>query len=250
MITIKSAEEIELMAQAGRITALALREVEKAVRAGISTKELDDIAYDAITSMGAKPAFLGYNGFKGSICASPNDVIVHGIPSRKVILKEGDIISVDIGAVYRGFVGDMARTFPVGEISDEAAKLIEVTRQSFFEGIEFCRDGNRLNDISKAIGDYAESFGYGVVRDYVGHGIGRKMHEEPSVPNYDTGRPGVRLRKGMVLAIEPMINIGTWDTLLADDGWKVSTADGSLSAHYENTVAITSDGPRILTVVE
>lgn len=238
------------MAQAGRITALALREVEKAVRAGISTKELDDIAYDAITSMGAKPAFLGYNGFKGSICASPNDVIVHGIPSRKVILKEGDIISVDIGAVYRGFVGDMARTFPVGEISDEAAKLIEVTRQSFFEGIEFCRDGNRLNDISKAIGDYAESFGYGVVRDYVGHGIGRKMHEEPSVPNYDTGRPGVRLRKGMVLAIEPMINIGTWDTLLADDGWKVSTADGSLSAHYENTVAITSDGPRILTVVE
>ncbi|MBQ3394396.1 MAG: type I methionyl aminopeptidase [Oscillospiraceae bacterium] len=247
MITIKSAEEIELMAQAGRITALALREVEKAVRAGISTKELDDIAYDAITSMGAKPAFLGYNGFKGSICASPNDVIVHGIPSRKVILKEGDIISVDIGAVYRGFVGDMARTFPVGEISDEAAKLIEVTRQSFFEGIEFCRDGNRLNDISKAVGDYAESFGYGVVRDYVGHGIGRKMHEEPSVPNYDTGRPGIRLRKGMVLAIEPMINIGTWDTVLADDGWKVSTADGTLSAHYENTVAITSDGPRILT---
>ena len=247
MITIKSAEEIELMAEAGRITALALREVEKAVRAGISTKELDDIAYEAITSMGAKPAFLGYNGFKGSICASPNDVIVHGIPSRKVILREGDIISVDIGAVYRGFVGDMARTFPVGEISDEAAKLIEVTKQSFFEGIEFCRDGNRLNDISKAVGDYAESFGYGVVRDYVGHGIGRKMHEEPSVPNYDTGRPGIRLRKGMVLAIEPMINIGTWDTVLADDGWKVSTADGTLSAHYENTVAITSDGPRILT---
>ncbi len=235
------------MAEAGRITALALREVEKAVRAGISTKELDEIAYEAITSMGAKPAFLGYNGFKGSICASPNDVIVHGIPSRKVILREGDIISVDIGAVYKGFVGDMARTFPVGKISDEAAKLIEVTRQSFFEGIEFCRDGNRLNDISKAVGDYAESFGYGVVRDYVGHGIGRKMHEEPSVPNYDTGRPGIRLRKGMVLAIEPMINIGTWDTVLADDGWKVSTADGTLSAHYENTVAITSDGPRILT---
>lgn len=247
MITIKSAEEIELMAEAGRITALALREVEKAVRAGISTKELDEIAYEAITSMGAKPAFLGYNGFKGSICASPNDVIVHGIPSRKVILREGDIISVDIGAVYKGFVGDMARTFPVGKISDEAAKLIEVTRQSFFEGIEFCRNGNRLNDISKAVGDYAESFGYGVVRDYVGHGIGRKMHEEPSVPNYDTGRPGIRLRKGMVLAIEPMINIGTWDTVLADDGWKVSTADGTLSAHYENTVAITSDGPRILT---
>ncbi len=247
MITIKSAEEIELMAEAGRITALALREVEKAVSAGISTKELDEIAYEAITSMGAKPAFLGYNGFKGSICASPNDVIVHGIPSRKVILREGDIISVDIGAVYKGFVGDMARTFPVGKISDEAAKLIEVTRQSFFEGIEFCRDGNRLNDISKAVGDYAESFGYGVVRDYVGHGIGRKMHEEPSVPNYDTGRPGIRLRKGMVLAIEPMINIGTWDTVLADDGWKVSTADGTLSAHYENTVAITSDGPRILT---
>ena len=154
---------------------------------------------------------------------------------------------MDIGAVYKGFVGDMARTFPVGKISDEAAKLIEVTRQSFFEGIEFCRDGNRLNDISKAVGDYAESFGYGVVRDYVGHGIGRKMHEEPSVPNYDTGRPGIRLRKGMVLAIEPMINIGTWDTVLADDGWKVSTADGTLSAHYENTVAITSDGPRILT---
>ena len=235
------------MAEAGRITALALREVEKAVRAGISTKELDEIAYEAITSVGAKPAFLGYNGFKGSICASPNDVIVHGIPSRKVILREGDIISVDIGAVYKGFVGDMARTFPVGKVSDEAAKLIEVTRQSFFEGIEFCRDGNRLNDISKAVGDYAESFGYGVVRDYVGHGIGRKMHEEPSVPNYDTGRPGIRLRKGMVLAIEPMINIGTWDTVLADDGWKVSTADGTLSAHYENTVAITSDGPRILT---
>lgn len=249
MITIKSAEEIELMAEAGRITATALQEVEKAVRAGISTKELDTIAYDTILSLGAKPAFLNYNGFKGSICASPNDVIVHGIPNKKVVLKDGDIISIDIGAVYKGFVGDMARTFTVGEVSEEAKKLIEVTKQSFFEGIKYCRDGCRLNDISKAIGDYAESFGYGVVREYVGHGIGRKMHEDPAVPNYDTGRSGVRLRKGMVLAIEPMINIGTWETILDDDGWKVSTADGSLSAHYENTVAITADGPRILTMV-
>ena len=250
MITIKSAEEIELMAEAGRLTALALAEVEKAVRPGISTKELDRIAYDAITSMGAKPAFLNYNGFPGSICASPNSVIVHGIPSKKIILREGDIISIDIGAVYKDYVGDMARTYPVGDISEDARKLIEVTRQSFFEGLEYVRDGNRLNQVSKAIGDYAESFGYGVVREYVGHGIGRKMHEDPSVPNYDTGRPGVRLRKGMVIAIEPIINIGTWETVVADDDWTVSTADGSLSAHYENTVAITSDGPKILTAVE
>lgn len=249
MITIKSAEEIEKMAEAGRITALALLEVEKAVRAGVSTWELDKIAYDAITSMDAKPAFLNYNGFPKSICASLNDVIVHGIPSKNVILKEGDIISVDIGAVYEGFVGDMARTFPVGEISEEAKNLIEVTKQSFYEGLKFVKDGNRLNQVSKAIGDYAIERGYGVVRDYVGHGIGRKMHEDPAVPNYDTGRSGVRLRRGMVIAIEPMINIGSEETLLADDGWKVSTIDGSLSAHYENTVAITEDGPRILTKI-
>ncbi len=249
MITIKSAEEIEKMAEAGRITAKALAEVEKAVKPGVSTWELDKIAYDAIMSMNATPAFLNYNGFPGSICASPNDVIVHGIPSKKIILKQGDIISIDIGAVYDGFVGDMARTFPVGEVSKEATELMEVTKQSFFEGLKFVKDGNRLNQVSKAIGDYALARGYGVVRDYVGHGIGRAMHEDPAVPNYDTGRSGVRLRRGMVIAIEPMINIGTEETLLADDGWKVSTADGSLSAHYENTVAITEDGPRILTQV-
>lgn len=164
-------------------------------------------------------------------------------------MKEGDIISIDIGAVYKGFVGDMARTYPVGQISDEAAKLIEVTKQSFFEGIKFMSEGYRLNDVSKAIGDYAESFGYGVVRDYVGHGIGRKMHEDPSVPNYDTKRSGVRLKNGMVLAIEPMINIGTYETEVGDDDWIVYTADGSLSAHYENTVAITANGPRILTTL-
>lgn len=249
MITIKSAEEIELMAQAGNITAKALNEVEKAVRVGISTLELDTIARETILSLGAKPAFLGYNGFPGSICASVNDAIVHGIPSKKTILKEGDIISIDIGAIYKGFVGDMARTYPVGQISDEAAKLIEVTKQSFYEGIKFMSEGYRLNDVSKAIGDYAESFGYGVVRDYVGHGIGRKMHEDPSVPNYDTKRSGVRLKNGMVLAIEPMINIGTYETEVGDDDWIVYTADGSLSAHYENTVAITADGPRILTTL-
>lgn len=249
MITVKSAEEIELMAQAGNITAKALHEVEKAIRVGISTLELDTIARETILSLGAKPAFLGYNGFPGSICASPNDAIVHGIPNKKTILKEGDIISIDIGAVYKGFVGDMARTYPVGEVSEDALKLIEVTKQSFFEGIKFMQEGYRLNDVSKAIGDYAESFGYGVVRDYVGHGIGRKMHEDPSVPNYDTKRSGVRLKNGMVLAIEPMINIGTYETEVGDDDWIVYTADGSLSAHYENTVAITADGPRILTAL-
>lgn len=247
MITIKSAEEIELMAQAGNITAKALHEVEKAIRVGVSTAELDDIARETILSLGAKPAFLGYSGFPASICASPNDAIVHGIPSKKTILKEGDIISIDIGAVYKGFVGDMARTYPVGDVSKEALQLIEVTKQSFFEGIKFMQEGYRLNDVSKAIGDYAQSFGYGVVKDYVGHGIGRKMHEDPAVPNYDTGRSGIRLKNGMVLAIEPMINIGTHETVIGDDDWIVYTADGSLSAHYENTVAITPDGPRILT---
>ncbi len=247
MIILKSDREIEIMRQAGKISQMALDAVRKSVKPGVSTLELDMIAYDVIKSNGAIPAFLNYNGYPNSICASVDDEIVHGIPSAERILTEGQIISIDVGAVFGGYVGDNADTVGVRNISDEAKKLIEVTRNSFFAGLEFCKETYRLGDVSHAIGEYAESRGYGVVRDYVGHGIGREMHMEPSVPNYGKAGRGVRLSKGLTIAIEPMINIGTYKTKVMPDGWTVKTADGSLSAHYEHTVAITDGEPILLT---
>ncbi|MBR4395343.1 MAG: type I methionyl aminopeptidase [Eubacteriaceae bacterium] len=250
MIQIKSDEEVEKMAEAGRITALGMQAVAEAIRPGVSTWELDRIARRTLTKLKARPAFLNYGGFPGSICASKNSVVVHGIPSRRNILREGDIISIDIGAVYGGYVGDMARTFPVGEVSEEAKRLIRVTEEAFWKGIEFARVGFRLGDLSHAIQEHAEASGFGVVRDYVGHGIGEEMHEDPVVPNYGTPGHGLRFEKGLVIAVEPMINLGTWEvTTDDDDGWTVRTADGKISAHYENTIAVTDGDPRVLTII-
>jgi len=248
MISIKSAQQIEKMRIACRLTKEALDLLEKHIKPGISTAELDKIAYDFIKSKKATPNFLHYNGYPASICASVNDVVVHGIPSKDIILKEGDIISIDMGVEKDGYNGDAARTFPVGKISCEAERLIEVTKQSFFEGVKFLKHGAKLGDLSYAIQDYVESNGYSVVRDLVGHGIGTSLHEDPSVPNF--GRPGrgVKLAAGMTLAIEPMVNMGEYAVWVADDDWTVSTQDGSLSAHYENTVLITKDGYEILTL--
>ncbi len=248
MITIKSKSEIEKMRLAGKITGDVLKEIEKHIKPGISTKQLDKIAHDYIVSKGATPSFLNYNGFPGSICASPNDWVVHGIPSKEIILAEGDIISVDVGACINGYHGDAARTFAVGKISDEAKRLIEVTRQSFFEGIKYATNGAKLGDVSAAIQEYVESNGYSVVRDLVGHGIGKKLHEDPSVPNFGHKGRGVKLSAGMTLAIEPMVNAGYEDVCVLDDDWTVVTEDGSLSAHYENTILICKDGCEILTL--
>ncbi len=248
MITVKTSGQIEKMRKSGEITRDALSLIEKSIKPGISTKTLDKIAYDYIISKGAIPNFLNYNGFPGTICASINDEVVHGIPSKHATLKEGDIISVDMGAILDGWHSDAARTFGVGKISDEAKKLIDVTRESFFEGIKYAKHGAKLGDISAAIQKYAEGYGYGVVRDLVGHGIGRSLHEDPSVPNFGTAGKGVRLAEGMTLAVEPMINEGTWKVAVLDDDWTVVTADGKLSAHYENTIAITKNGCEILTL--
>lgn len=248
MITVKTSGQIEKMRKSGEITRDALSLIEKSIKPGISTKTLDKIAYDYIISKGAIPNFLNYNGFPGTICASINDEVVHGIPSKHAILKEGDIISVDMGAILDGWHSDAARTFGVGKISDKAKKLIDVTRESFFEGIKYAKHGAKLGDISAAIQKYAEGYGYGVVRDLVGHGIGRSLHEDPSVPNFGTAGKGVRLAEGMTLAVEPMINEGTWKVAVLDDDWTVVTADGKLSAHYENTIAITKNGCEILTL--
>lgn len=247
-IPIKSQEQIEYMREAGKITAELHLLLESKIRPGITTKELDKIAEDFIRSHGAIPSFKGYGGFPGSICSSINEEVIHGIPgSRK--LKEGDIISIDTGAYKNGFHSDAARTIAVGEVSKEAQQLIDVTRQSFFEGIKYAKAGNHLRDISAAIQKYAESFGYGVVRDYVGHGVGRNLHEEPQVPNYvEKGGRGPRLCEGMVLAIEPMINQGTWQVKVLSNDWTVVTIDKKLSAHYENTVLITKGEPELLTL--
>ncbi|WMJ80361.1 type I methionyl aminopeptidase [Clostridium sp. MB40-C1] len=247
MIIIKNNKEIEYMRQAGKVVAETLLEIEKIVKPGISTGELDRIAEEYIKSQNAVPSFKGYYGFPASICASVNNEVVHGIPGKRV-LQEGDIISIDCGAILNGYHGDAARTFAVGEISEEAKKLIEVTQKSFFQGIEKAIIGNRLTDISSAVQEYAEGQGYSVVRDYVGHGIGRDMHEDPEIPNF--GRPGrgPKLTEGMVLAIEPMINIGQYNVKVEPNGWTVVTNDGTLSAHYENTVAIMKNGPEILTL--
>ena len=248
MITIKSKSEIEKMRVAGKITGDALRLVEKHIRPGISTGELDKIAYDFIKKQGATPSFLNYNGFPGSICASPNNWVIHGIPSKNIVLKEGDIISIDMGACKDGYHGDAARTFAVGKISDEAQRLIDVTKQSFFEGAKFAVHGGKLGDVSAAIQEYVEKHGYSIVRDFVGHGIGRNLHEDPSVPNFGRYGKGVKLAQGMTIAVEPMVNEGGYDVVVLDDDWTVETEDGSLSAHYENTILITRGECEILTL--
>ena len=250
MITIKSKSEIEKMRAAGKITGDALKLIEKHIKPGVTTAELDKIAFDFIKKQGATPSFLNYNGFPGSICASPNSQVVHGIPSKNVTLKEGDIISIDMGAYKDGYHSDAARTFPVGKISPEAQRLIDVTRQSFYEGIKYATHGAKLGDVSAAIQEYVENNGYSVVRDLVGHGIGKNLHEDPSVPNYGRKGKGVKLAQGMTLAIEPMVNLGTHHVRTLNDGWTVVTADGKLSAHYEHSVAVTSNGIVLLKKVD
>ncbi|MDO4279258.1 MAG: type I methionyl aminopeptidase [Lachnoclostridium edouardi] len=249
-VSIKSEREIELMREAGRILAVTHEELEKAIKPGMSTWEIDRLGERIIRGYGCIPSFKNYNGYPASICVSVNDQVVHGIPSKNHIIKEGDIVSLDAGVIYKGYHSDAARTHGVGQISQEAKKLIEVTRQSFFEGIKFAKAGNHLNDISAAIQAYAEKFGYGVVRDLVGHGIGTNLHEDPEVPNFSQRRKGIRLQPGMTLAIEPMINAGRYDVAWLDDDWTVITEDGSLSAHYENTVLITDGEPEILTLLK
>jgi methionyl aminopeptidase len=248
MIIIKNDMEIEYMRRAGRLVGETLARLEEAIKPGITTAELDKIAEEFILKHNAKPSFKGYHGFPASICASTNSEVVHGIPASRV-LEEGDIISIDCGVILNGYQGDAARTVPVGKISNAAENLIKVTKESFFKGIEFAQVDNRLSDISAAIQTYVESFGFSVVRDFVGHGIGKDMHEDPEVPNF--GRPGrgPKLKHGMVLAIEPMVNIGRYHVRVEPNDWTVVTEDGSLSAHYENTVAILNNGPEILTLI-
>ena len=247
-VTIKSASEIALMCEAGRLLEIVHGEIAKAIEPGVSTIALVRLAEKLIRGFGCTPNFLNYNGFPATICASINDEVVHGIPNKKKVLHEGDIISIDTGLIYQGYHSDAARTYAVGEISKEASQLIEVTKQSFFEGMRYAKAGCHLFEISAAIGAYAASFGYGVVRDLVGHGIGTKMHEEPQIPNFAQKRRGLRLQAGMTLAIEPMINAGRADVAWLDDDWTVVSDDGSLSAHYENTVLITDGEPEILTL--
>ena len=249
MIAIKNARQLEAMRQACKITAAARALAGEMVRPGVSTKQIDKAVHDFIVAQGAKPSFLGYHGFPGSTCISVNSTVIHGIPGGYV-LREGDIVSVDVGAYYQGFHGDCAATFPCGEISAEAQRLIDVTKQSFFEGIRFATRGHRVSDISHAIQTYVESNGFSVVRSFVGHGVGAQLHEEPEVPNYGAAGHGPRLLSGMTLAIEPMVNAGVADVKVLKDQWTTVTADGKLSAHYENTVLITDGEPEILTVAE
>ncbi len=251
-IVLKSPREIEIMREAGRINALALQAVREAARPGVTTAELDAVAEEVIRSHGATPAFKGYPGpypYPATITVSINDELVHGIPSKRRKLREGDIVSIDCGTVYKGYVGDSAFTMGIGAISPEAQRLLEVTERALYIGIEQMRPGNRVGDVSAAIQRYVESHGYHVTREYTGHGVGREMHEGPSVPNYGTPGRGVMLRVGMVIALEPMVLVGTPKTRVLPDKWTVVSADGSLTAHFEHTVAITEDGPDILTVV-
>ncbi len=249
MIKLKSPKEIEKMRRAGKITAAARALAGDMVTAGVTTREIDDAVREYIVSQGAVPTFLGYNGYPASVCISVNDELIHGIPGKRV-LRDGDVVSIDVGATKDGYVGDCAATFIVGNGDEEAKRLIAVTRQSFFEGIKYAREGYRISDISHAIQEYVESNGFSVVREYVGHGVGAKMHEDPEVPNY--GRPGhgPRLMRGMTIAVEPMVNMGGAAVRVLDDEWTVVTADGSLAAHYENTILITPGEPEILTVSE
>ena len=249
MITIKNERELQSMRKACKITAEARALAGKMVRPGVTTEQIDKAVHDYIVGQGAKPSFLNYHGFPASTCICVNDVVVHGIPGGYV-LKDGDIVTVDVGAFYKGFHGDCAATFPCGQISAEAQKLIDVTKQSFFEGIRFATKGHRVSDISHAIQTYVESNGFSVVRSFVGHGIGRQLHEDPEVPNYGNPGRGPRLIPGMTIAVEPMVNVGTYDVKVLKDGWTAVTADGKLSAQYENTVLITDGEPEILTVIE
>ena len=249
MITIKNERELESMRQACKITAAARALAGEMVRPGVSTKAIDQAVHDYIVSQGAKPSFLNYNGFPASACISVNSTVIHGIPGGYV-LQDGDIVSIDVGAFYKGFHGDCAATFACGAISTEAQKLIDVTRQSFFEGMKCAKNGFRVQDISHAIQTYVESNGFSIVRSFVGHGVGRQLHEEPEVPNFGKPGRGPRLVKGMTIAVEPMVNAGTAEVRVLKDGWTVVTSDGKLSAHYENTVLITDGEPEILTVTE
>lgn len=248
MIIIRSNEEIELMREAGGATAQILEGLTQIIQPGITTKDVDDFVAEVIDRRGMLPAFKGYNGFPACACVSVNQQVVHGIPSKKRKLLEGDIVSVDVGTIYRNYYSDAARTYAVGKIDEEAQRLITITRESFFEGLKFCRPGCRLSDISHAIQLHAEAAGFSVVRDFVGHGIGRNMHEEPQIPNYGPAGRGPRLVPGMVLAIEPMINQGGYGVMVMPDNWTVETIDGKLSAHYENTVVITDGEPMVLTL--
>ncbi len=250
MIIIKSDQEIDLMRESGKVTGFILKELENFIKPGISTADIDKFVEDTIRKNGMIPTFKGYCGFPASACVSINEEVVHGIPDKKRKLKEGDIVSVDVGSTYKGYVSDAARTYAVGEISDIARKLIDVTRESFFAGIEFCKVGCRLSDISHAVQVKAESEGFSVIRDFVGHGVGQNMHEEPQIPNYGKAGRGPRLAKGMVFAIEPMICEGGYDVKTLSNDWTVVTLDGKLSAHYENTVVITDGEPELLTLAD
>lgn len=248
MITIKSDEEIKIMREAGRHVAEVMQELVRAVKAGVVVKDLDKIVRKEYKRRGVTPTFLGYHGYPATVCVSVNEELVHGIPGDRVI-QDGDVVSIDLGATYKGFVGDHAVTITVGQVPAEVQKLVEVTRESLNRGIAAAKAGERLGVISSAIGEYIESQGFGVVREYVGHGVGRQMHEDPQVPNYGSADRGPVLRKGMVLALEPMVTMGDWHTKTHADGWTVSTLDGSLCAHVEHTIAITENGAQILTLV-
>lgn len=248
LISLKSPREIELMRRAGALTAKARALAGSMIRPGISTLEIDHAVRDFIRSHGAEPSFLGYGGFPGSVCASVNEVVIHGIPSHRKLV-EGDIISIDVGAYLEGFHGDCCATFPVGKVSDQAMDLIQVTRQSFFEGLKMARKGNRVSDISHSVQQYVEAHGYSVVRDFVGHGIGTQLHEAPEVKNYGPAGHGPRLQPGMTLAVEPMVNVGGWEVKVLKDKWTTVTADGSLAAHYENSILITDGEPELLTPI-
>ena len=250
MVSLKTARELSLMKDACRISAEALRAAGEAVKPGISTLEIDTIVRQYIEKQGATPSFLGYGGFPASACISVNNVVIHGIPKPTTVLKDGDIVSIDTGACYRGWHGDNAYTFPCGSISDEAQRLLDATRESLYEGIKQATVGNRIGDIGSAVQEYVEARSYSVVRKYVGHGVGAKLHEDPNVPNYGTKGRGIRLLPGMTIAIEPMVNEGTHHTRVLGDKWTVVTVDGRLSAHFEHTIAITPDGPKILTLCE
>lgn len=249
-VTIKSAREIELMRESCRLLAKVHQDLGHEIKPGMTTWDINHIGEEMIRSLGGVPNFLNYQGYPAAICVSVNDEVVHGIPHREHYIDEGDIVSLDMGLIYQGYHSDAARTIPVGEVSEETMNLIKRTRQSFFEGIKFAKAGHHLHEISAAIGDYAESFDYGVVYDLVGHGIGTHLHEAPEIPNYAQRRRGIKLKAGMTLAIEPMINAGSPDVEWLDDGWTVVTYDGSMSAHYENTVLITDGEPEILTLTE
>ena len=249
MIYLKSKEEIALLREAGRVVAQTHQELKKHIKPGISTYELDMIAEEFIRSKGCTPSFKGYGGFPGSVCISVNDTLIHGIPSKSIILKDGDLVTIDIGACYKGYHGDSAWSYVVGESSEEVNRLMEVTEKSLFEGLNQVKPGNRVGDISNAIQTYVESFGYSLPEDYTGHGVGRDVHEDPAVPNVGIAGRGPRLKAGMVIAVEPMVNAGTSDTYTLDDEWTVKTADHKLSCHFEHTIAITEDGYEIMTTL-